>query len=174
MDTAADVQVIAAGRRPENRRRVNASSRDIGDMASGTDPHEEDLASPPLRVLVRSDDPLERLAQTLAPVVARSLGAPGRLLDASEIARQCGVSRGWVYAHAAELGAFRLGGGPRPRLRFDARVVEQALQEGFQRGAGSVSRRRVSRGAKSTRTGVELLPIGPGRGVPFKHGSARS
>jgi hypothetical protein len=30
-----------------------------------------------------------------------------------------GVDREWVYEHADQLGAVRLGEGPRPRLRFE-------------------------------------------------------
>ena len=39
-------------------------------------------------------------------------------LNAAELARRLGVSREWVYEHADELGARRIGSGPRPRLRF--------------------------------------------------------
>lgn len=39
-------------------------------------------------------------------------------LDAAELAKQLGVSRECVYEHADELGARRIGNGPRPRLRF--------------------------------------------------------
>jgi len=41
-------------------------------------------------------------------------------LDAAELAAQLGVTRTWVYQHADELGARRIGNGPRPRLRFPA------------------------------------------------------
>lgn len=47
------------------------------------------------------------------------------LVDAAALARVLDVSRGYVYAHADELGAVRLGSGPRPRLRFD---VERSLE----------------------------------------------
>jgi hypothetical protein len=46
------------------------------------------------------------------------------LVDAATLAKRLGVSRGFVYEHADELGAFRLGSGPRARLRFD---VAEAL-----------------------------------------------
>jgi len=41
------------------------------------------------------------------------------LVDAAELARLMGVSRDHVYRRSAELGAVRLGTGPRARLRFD-------------------------------------------------------
>jgi hypothetical protein len=44
-------------------------------------------------------------------------------LDALEVARRLGVSREWVYEHAEELGAARLGSGRRPRLRFPERSL---------------------------------------------------
>ena len=49
-------------------------------------------------------------------------------LTAKQVAERFGVRRDWVYAHARELGGQRLGAGPRPRLRFDARRVAQALR----------------------------------------------
>src|SRR3954452_9001910 len=80
---------------------------------------------------VSVEDPLEQLARRVAPLVAGSIGDGIRLLDASEVAKRCGVTRGWVYEHAAELGALRLGNGRRPRLRFDPRVVDEVLRDGI-------------------------------------------
>ncbi len=77
------------------------------------------------------DDALDRLADRLAERLAVRLSslAHGRaepLVDAAEIARLHGKTRTWVYEHAGELGAVRLGSGPRPRLAFSpARVAEQ-------------------------------------------------
>ena len=48
-------------------------------------------------------------------------------LTVSQVASRYRVSRSWVYAHQRELGAMRLGGGPRARLRFDAKVVADAV-----------------------------------------------
>lgn len=47
-----------------------------------------------------------------------ALSESARRVDAAELARRRAVERDWVYAHARELGAIRLGG-PRGRLRFD-------------------------------------------------------
>jgi hypothetical protein len=49
-----------------------------------------------------------------------------RLVDAAAVAEMLGVDRDWVYAHARDPGAIRLGG-PRGRVRFDVRKVEGAL-----------------------------------------------
>jgi hypothetical protein len=51
----------------------------------------------------------------------------GRLVDASTLARMLGVSRSTVYAIADELGAVRLGGGSKPRLRFDPERARAAM-----------------------------------------------
>lgn len=51
------------------------------------------------------------------------------LIGAAELARRLGVDRSWVYSHAIELGAVKLGDGPRARLRFDPEVAERALRK---------------------------------------------
>ena len=68
-------------------------------------------------------------------------------LDAQEVARQLGVSREWVYEHADELGAMRIGSGPRPRLRFPPPVST----------AGPASR-DLCRSRR--RTGADVEPTG--------------
>jgi hypothetical protein len=55
------------------------------------------------------------------------IAAPSvRLVDAATVAQMFGVERDWVYAHAAELGAIRLGG-ERGRLRFDLEVLSERM-----------------------------------------------
>jgi hypothetical protein len=51
----------------------------------------------------------------------------GGCLTVSQIAARYRVSRSWVYAHQRELGAMRLGQGPRARLRFDPKLVAEAI-----------------------------------------------
>jgi hypothetical protein len=60
-----------------------------------------------------------------AAVEALTPGRSGRLVDAVTLAGALGVSRAWVYEHRDELGAVRLGGGSRPRLRFDLEVARE-------------------------------------------------
>lgn len=50
------------------------------------------------------------------------------LVDANELAERLSVSPDWIRRHADELGAIKLGGGDRPRLRFDPVAVEQAIR----------------------------------------------
>lgn len=66
----------------------------------------------------------ERIAALVAEAVRRD--PPARFLDAAATARMLSVERDWVYEHAEELGAVRLGG-PRGRLRFDRREVCERL-----------------------------------------------
>jgi hypothetical protein len=49
----------------------------------------------------------------------------GRLWSAREIAGHYRVTVNFVYQHADELACIRLGGGRRPRLRFDPRIVRE-------------------------------------------------
>ena len=49
------------------------------------------------------------------------------LVDAAAVAGYLAVEREWVYEHAAELGARRLGSGPRARLRFSISEVDARL-----------------------------------------------
>lgn len=51
--------------------------------------------------------------------------SPPGLWTAHQVAAHYDVGVRFVYQHADELGAIRLGGGRRPRLRFDPRVVRE-------------------------------------------------
>lgn len=68
------------------------------------------------------DQDIERIAAALARHLAEHATTATeegvRLVDAATVARRLGVTRNWVYAHADQLGAMRLGDG-RGRLRFD-------------------------------------------------------
>jgi hypothetical protein len=50
-----------------------------------------------------------------------------RFVDAATLAGELGVERSWVYEHARELHAIRLGSGPRARLRFNPPAVRAVL-----------------------------------------------
>ena len=80
-----------------------------------------------------------------------------RLVDAAAIAEQFGVARRYVYDHQRELGAVRLGHGPRARLRFDPRQVEALLERRTQPTTPARGRRRRDRTASRAR--IDLLPI---------------
>jgi hypothetical protein len=98
------------------------------------------------------------------------------LVDAATLAAELGVSRDWVYEHAAELGALRLGSGPRARLRFDPVAARAALScygsersqpqtanaGGESEAASSPRRRRLP--DRSPQPG-SILPVRPRRKV---------
>jgi hypothetical protein len=50
---------------------------------------------------------------------------PGELWTARRVAAHYSVGVRFVYAHADDLGAIRLGAGPRPPLRFDPAVMRE-------------------------------------------------
>jgi len=77
-----------------------------------------------------------------------------QLLTTRQVAAYLGVERTWVYAHANELGAIRLGAGPKARLRFDPDTVVEQLRSPQQRKP--VVRRTLRR---RTTPAVPLLPI---------------
>jgi hypothetical protein len=98
----------------------------------------------------------------LARLIAEELEALSRfepvLLSAADIAREYGLTRGWVYKHARELGGQRMGSGPKARLRFRAAEVRQRLSD---LQAAQPAFRDAPRGAARDHT--DLLPIGGGR-----------
>ena len=80
-----------------------------------------------------------RVAELLQSRRTACPARPGpRLVTAAEVARWCGVERSWVYVHAEELGARKIGTGERPRLRFDRAEVSEriAALNGSQTGSG--------------------------------------
>jgi len=71
------------------------------------------------------------------------------LLTAAEVAQRFGVARDWVYANADLLGVIRLPSptGQRPRLRFDASKVSEALADAEPQ-------------PYQPRQSIQLLPVG--------------
>lgn len=80
-----------------------------------------------------------------------------RLVDAATLATILDVERDWVYAHAEQLGAVRLGG-PRGRLRFDLAAVLRNLNG---EPVSGPQRTVAPRGTRLIQPGGELLPIDP-------------
>lgn len=83
-----------------------------------------------------------------------------RMVTAAEVARWCGVDRSWVYAHAEELGARKIGTGERPRLRFDPAEVSERIaalgssQSGSGRGSTSIPADPHGRSLSRRRRGI--------------------
>lgn len=83
-------------------------------------------------------DAIEQVAQRVAQLLSHgqpqpgaresSNPAPAQLLTADQLARHLGLNRAWIYEHANELGAIRIGNGPRARLRFNLQMAIHAIQ----------------------------------------------
>jgi hypothetical protein len=107
------------------------------------------------RELAMESASLHAVAREVAKLIGRGDTVDG-LLTAREVAARFNVDRGWVYAHAEELGVIRLGDGPRPRLRFDPAVVAQRV---LMRPAPAA----VPQHPNHPRARAPLLPIKPSR-----------
>jgi hypothetical protein len=104
---------------------------------------------------------VEKIARRVAELLeARGLQQRD-LVDASELAKRFGIERSWVYSHAIELGAVKLGSGAKPRLRFDPEVAARVLQRvGEEPAADPPARSGKRAGQPQGLEGrVELLPI---------------
>lgn len=111
-----------------------------------------------------------RVAELLRGGEIRSTG----LVDAATLAKRLGVSRSWVYEHAVELGAKRLGGGAKPRLRFDVAEAERlascvAGRESAGEATALVKPRTARRRASVAGTTVPLLPVRGASRVDANH-----
>ncbi len=83
----------------------------------------------------------ERAAHRVVQLLRRPGPGPYQLLDPKELATALNVSLDYVYAHAADLGAMRLGDGPKARLRFDLQSAQTAMRARKQPPTASVGRR---------------------------------
>jgi hypothetical protein len=96
--------------------------------------------------------------------VRRQNDAREPLVGVRELAEYLSVAPSYVYEHADQLGARRLGTGPKPRLRFSLSEVDERLsacsasrQSDEPISAPQAASRRRARPALGTN--VELLPI---------------
>ena len=84
------------------------------------------------------------------------------LVDAAELAQMFGIERSWVYTHAIELGAVKLGAGTKPRLRFDPEIAARVLRKVGEPPASDLPARSGERAGQTPRRGeseVRLLPV---------------
>lgn len=95
------------------------------------------------------------------------------LLTAAQVASRFGVSAEWVRDNAERLEAVRLGDGPRPRLRFDAKRVLEALTRrsgsGESGGRGSRVPTANPQGRRPAESGnaLDMLPLRELKPRPF-------
>ena len=114
--------------------------------------------SDPLKL---SDETVERIALRVVELIDGGSVNPvdePELVSVEALAKRLHVSTDYVYSHAGELGAIRLGNGPKARLRFDvAKAVEALTPQPFV--APEESSRPTTPRARYGRE-AELLPIG--------------
>jgi hypothetical protein len=105
---------------------------------------------------------IERIAERVVTLRAEAQREPvvtsARFVDATTIAQLLDVDRDWVYAHAKQLGAVRLGG-ERGRLRFDLATLEQRLER-----VGPTPTRSVSREGRRGKREPRRAPL-----IPYAH-----
>ncbi len=102
---------------------------------------------------------VEAIAQRVAHLLTTTAPASEmvRYVDAAHLACVLGVERDWVYAHARQLGAIRLGG-PQGRLRFDLHHVQRTLADREPNSDPKAPPRRRAAARRASREGLELLP----------------
>ena len=89
------------------------------------------MAAAPKRGVTLSEGDVEAIAEATARKLAEFIGERGKtfgLVGPRELAEDLGVSLDYVYAHATELGAMRLGSGPKARIRFDLDGARRLLE----------------------------------------------
>jgi hypothetical protein len=91
-------------------------------------------------------------------VVAGNAAPAARVLGVGEVARLLGRRPAWVYQHAAELGAFRFGNGPKARLGFDLASIERWKRDRQTRPPNSASARRQRSRQDGLPPGMKLIP----------------
>ena len=118
----------------------------------------------------RGNDDVRALAEAVADVLeergllSQADASPGPVLKVADVAQLLGRSQAWVYDHAAELGAFKFGNGPKARIGFDRDAIERWKRDRQILKSSGVSRPASRRGRprKSPRPGTtNLIPYDP-------------
>ena len=112
------------------------------------------------------DDDIEAVATRVVELLRgeHRARAAADLVDAATLARVLNVERDWVYAHARELGAVRLGDGPKARLRFDLTRARATLATPELDGQPPPDKpRRRSRGRPRRQSAAAGVPLIQGR-----------
>jgi len=105
---------------------------------------------------------VEKIARRVMELLEQRGVQKPDLVDAAELARRFGIERSWVYAHAIELGAIKLGNGAKPRLRFDPDVAARVLRKVDGKSVADPparSGKRAGQPPRRARSEVRLLPI---------------
>ncbi len=109
---------------------------------------------------------IEQIAQRVAQLLherdhPQPRPAPAALLDASQLARHLGVTRTWVYEHAHQLGAIRLGTGTKARLRFDLDTATTAIKSLHAHPTANADNGEVPRRGRPRRRQQATIPLLP-------------
>jgi len=104
---------------------------------------------------------VEKIARRVVELLDQRGMQRRELVDAAELARCFGIERSWVYTHAIELGAVKLGNGAKPRLRFDPESAARVLRRVDGKPAADPPARSGKRAGQpqGSEGRVELLPI---------------
>jgi len=104
---------------------------------------------------------VEKIARRVVALLERQGLRNRELIDAAELAWRFGIERSWVYTHAIELGAVKLGNGTKPRLRFDPEVAARVLRRVGEVPAANPPARSGKRAGqpRGSEGRGELLPI---------------
>jgi hypothetical protein len=112
---------------------------------------------------IKLDPPtVEAIARRVVELLDQRGLQSRELVDAAELARRFGIERSWVYTHAIELGAVKLGSGAKPRLRFNPQIAAKVLREAGGRSAADPPARSGKRVDQPQGVGgieMRLLPI---------------
>ena len=105
---------------------------------------------------------IDAVARRVVELLSAEPAPTEGLIGAAEVARRFGIPRSTVYDRAGELGAIRLGDGPKARLRFDPQTVAERLavaahREGSGERVSPPGSRRGSRTRRENR--VPLLEV---------------
>lgn len=117
------------------------------------------MASPRIKL---DPETVDAIARRMVELLDQQGLRKRELVDAAELARRLGIERSWVYSHAIELGAVKLGGGPKPRLRFDPEIAARFLGRAGEKPTPDPPARSGERAGQArgeTGSGVRLLPI---------------
>ena len=85
-------------------------------------------------------------------------GPEMRLVSAAELSERLGLARSTIYEKAGELGAIRIGSGPRARLRFDPDEVARRLKVEPQTERARKPQRAPARPPRRTRRRSQVDP----------------
>ena len=105
---------------------------------------------------------VDRIARRVMELLEERGLQKRELVDAAELARRFGIERSWVYSHAIELGAVKLGSGTKPRLRFDPEIAARVLRRVDGKPVADPPARSGKRAGQPPRregSEIRLLPV---------------